>query len=83
MRERCLQLVELCRRAVHLQPREVGNRERLREQRADVVQMSEKTFRIRVGFATENLIAVDGELIEKILSFARAVFSRRTPGTRP
>ena len=44
---------------------------RFREERADVVQMSEKTFRIRVGFATENFIAVDGELIEKILLLAR------------
>jgi hypothetical protein len=33
--------------------------------------MSEKAFRIRVGFATKNLIAVDGELIEKIFLLAR------------
>jgi hypothetical protein len=33
--------------------------------------MREKPFRIHVGFATENFIAVDGELIEKIFLLAR------------
>lgn len=70
MRQGFSQLVELRRRSVHFQPDQIGNCERLREERADVVQMSEQAFRIRVGFSTENFIAIDGELIEKILLLA-------------
>ena len=80
MRQGFFQLNELRRRAVHFQPNQIGHLQRFREQRADVVQMSEKPFRIRVGFATENLIAVDGELIEKIFLLARR--SRDEPRKR-
>jgi hypothetical protein len=45
----------------------------LGEERANVFQMREKAFGIRVGFATENFIAVDSESIEKVLLLARRV----------
>jgi hypothetical protein len=38
---------------------------------ADVLQVGEKAFGIRITFATENFVAVHGELVEKILLLAR------------
>jgi hypothetical protein len=80
MRQRLLQLLQLPRRAVHFHADQVGNLERFREQRADVLQMREQPFRIRVGFATENFIAVNGEFIKKVFLLARG--SRNEPRKR-
>lgn len=81
MRQRLSQLLELRRRAVNFNPGQVGYLERFREECTDVLQMGEKTFGIRVGLATENFIAVDGEPIKKILLLARRLLHEsREPG---
>ncbi|MEY2511778.1 MAG: hypothetical protein QOE26_2541 [Verrucomicrobiota bacterium] len=77
MRQGFLQLVEFRRRSVHFQPDQIGDLQCFREQRPDILQMYEKPFRICVTFATENFIAVDGELIEKIFLLARCLLNER------
>ena len=74
LRERHLQLFQLRRRTMQFQPDEIGHRQHLREQHADVVEMRENAFGIGVTFATENFVAVNGESVEKIF-FSVAAFS--------
>src|SRR5437763_10595350 len=81
MSQRRSEFLDLRRRTVHLEPRQVRDLERFREQCANVLQMSEQPLRIRIAFATKNFITVDGEPIEKILFFARSLLNeRREPG---
>ena len=71
VRERFFQLVELDRRAMHLDPGEIRHGEHFREQRAHIVETRENAFGIGVAFAAENFAAVDAEPIEKILFLGR------------
>jgi hypothetical protein len=60
--ERFFQFLQLCCRAMHFYPGEIGHGEQFREQRANVVQMGENAFGVGVTFAAENFVAVNGEL---------------------
>jgi hypothetical protein len=71
MSERCFQLFQLRRRAMHFHPGQIGHGEHFREQCANVVEMRENAFGIGVSFTAENFIAINAEAVEKILFLGR------------
>lgn len=50
---------------------EIGHGQHFRQQRTDILQMSENAFGVCVTFPAEHFIAVDGKLVEKILFLSR------------
>ena len=77
MGERLFQLSQLRRRAMHFDPGEIRHGEHFREQRAHIVKMREKAFGVGVTFAAENLVAVDGKRVEKILFLGRGFLDEK------
>ena len=72
MRERLFQFLQLRRRAVDFDAGEIGNFHRLRQKRADIVEMREQSLSIFIRFAAEKLVAVHGKFVEKISFFSRS-----------
>src|SRR6266496_390046 len=81
MGEGLFQLLQLGCRAMHFYAGEIGHGEHLREQRANVVQMCEKSFRVGVTFAAENFVAINREPIKNHLFLGRGFLDEaREPG---
>lgn len=56
---------------MHFYAGEIGLGEHFRQQRADVLQMSENTLGAFVAFTAANFVAVNTEAVEKIVCVAR------------
>ena len=61
--ERCAELVQFCCRTVELQPREIGDFQHRAELRFHIGKMREHGLGIRIGFAAEDHVTIDRELV--------------------
>jgi hypothetical protein len=59
---------------MNFHPGQVRNLERFGQQRADVIEMSQKALGINIPFPTESFVAIDAEPVEKILLFGARFF---------
>ena len=69
MRERLAEFVQFRRRAVQLDAREVCHLQHFSDLRADIIEVRQHAFGIRVCLTTEDLISVQSESIVEILGF--------------
>ena len=76
MRERLFQFLQLSGWSVDFNADELRHRQRLREHRADVIQMLQERFRADVAFAAEDFVAIDRELVEEIAGFILSLLSK-------
>ena len=74
--ERYLQLREFLRWSMHFNAHKLSQLARRFEHAAHVLQMREQRFGIDVAFPTENLVAIDAELIEEVPRLAASFRSK-------
>ena len=77
MPERLFQLFQLCGRTVHFHPSEIAHCEHFRQQIADVVEVCENAFGVRISFTAKNFVAVNSKPVEKIIFSSVLVFSTK------